>query len=151
MLSLGVRRVIIGTKAAKEPEFMKKLVDRFGPEAIVAGVDAKNGQVAVEGWETLSSRTALSLCLTMKEMGIRHIVYTDISRDGTLTGPNVEATRELTEKTGLDVIASGGVSSMEDLRRLSEAKIRGVIIGKALYEKKICLSEAVEAFEGRSL
>lgn len=87
----------------------------------------------------------------MKEMGIRHIVYTDISRDGTLTGPNVEATRELTEKTGLDVIASGGVSSMEDLRRLSEAKIRGVIIGKALYEKKICLSEAVEAFEGRSL
>ena len=151
MLSLGVRRVIIGTKAAKEPEFMKKLVDRFGPEAIVAGVDAKNGQVAVEGWETLSSRTALSLCLTMKEMGIRHIVYKDISRDGTLTGPNVEATRELTEKTGLDVIASGGVSSMEDLRRLSEAKIRGVIIGKALYEKKICLSEAVEAFEGRSL
>ena len=151
MLSLGVRRVIIGTKAAKEPEFMKKLVDRFGPEAIVAGVDAKNGQVAVEGWETLSSRTALSLCLTMKEMGIRHIVYTDISRDGTLTGPNVEATRELTEKTGLDVIASGGVSSMEDLRRLSEAGIKGSIIGKALYEKKIRLSEAVEAFEGRSL
>ena len=151
MLDLGVSRVIIGTKAAKEPEFMKELVDRFGPEAIVAGVDAKNGQVAVEGWETLSSRTALSLCMTMKEMGIRHIVYTDISRDGTLTGPNVEATRELTQKTGLDVIASGGVSSMEDLRSLSEAGIRGAIIGKALYEKKIRLSEAIEAFEGRSL
>lgn len=151
MLDLGVSRVIIGTKAAKEPEFMKELVDRFGPEAIVAGVDAKNGQVAVEGWETLSSRTALSLCMTMKEMGIRHIVYTDISRDGTLTGPNVEATRELTQKTGLDVIASGGVSSMEDLRSLSEAGIRGAIIGKALYEKKIRLSEAIEVFEGRSL
>ena len=151
MLDLGVSRVIIGTKAAKEPEFMKELVDRFGPEAIVAGVDAKNGQVAVEGWETLSSRTALSLCMTMKEMGIRHIVYTDISRDGTLTGPNVEATRELTQKTGLDVIVSGGVSSMEDLRSLSEAGIRGAIIGKALYEKKIRLSEAIEAFEGRSL
>lgn len=151
MLDLGVRRVIIGTKAAREPEFMKELVERFGPEAIVAGVDAKNGQVALEGWETLSSRTALSLCLTMKEMGIRHIVYTDISRDGTLAGPNVEATRELTQKTGLNIIASGGVSSMEDLERLSQAGIQGAIIGKALYEKKIRLSEAVTLFEGRSL
>ena len=151
MLSLGIRRVIIGTKAVENPEFLKELVSEFGSEAIVAGIDARDGMAATQGWEQTSSVKALDLALLMKDYGIRHIVYTDISRDGTLTGPNVEATRELTEKTGLDVIASGGVSSMEDLRRLSEAKIRGVIIGKALYEKKICLSEAVEAFEGRSL
>ena len=147
MLDLGVSRVIIGTKAAKEPEFMKELVDRFGPEAIVAGVDAKNGQVAVEGWETLSSRTALSLCMTMKEMGIRHIVYTDISRDGMLSGPNVEATRLMTAETGIDIIASGGVSGMEDLENLYREGIQGAIIGKALYEKRVDLKEAVSRFQ----
>ena len=83
----------------------------------------------------------------MKEMGVRHVIYTDISRDGMLTGPNVEATKELAEKTGLDIIASGGVSSMEDLRRLHEAGIQGAIIGKALYEKRISLSEAIKIFE----
>lgn len=147
MLNLGIKRVIIGTRAAKEPEFMRKMVERFGPEAVAAGVDAKYGQVAVDGWETLSSRTALALCLLMKEMGVRHVIYTDISRDGMLTGPNVEATKELAEKTGLDIIASGGVSSMEDLRRLHEAGIQGAIIGKALYEKRISLSEAIKIFE----
>lgn len=126
---------------------MRKMVERFGPEAVAAGVDAKYGQVAVDGWETLSSRTALALCLLMKEMGVRHVIYTDISRDGMLTGPNVEATKELAEKTGLDIIASGGVSSMEDLRRLHEAGIQGAIIGKALYEKRISLSEAIKIFE----
>lgn len=147
MLDLGVKRVIIGTRAAKEPEFMGRMVEQFGPEAIAAGVDAKNGQVAVEGWESLSSQTALDLCLLMKEMGIRHVIYTDISRDGMLTGPNVEATKDLAHQTGLDIIASGGISSMADLQRLHEAGIRGAIIGKALYEKRIVLSEAVKIFQ----
>lgn len=147
MLDLGVRRVIIGTKAAEHPEFLRDMVRTFGEEAIVAGVDAKDGMVAVEGWEKVSSLTASDLCLTMKEYGVRHIVYTDISRDGMLSGPNVEATRKLTEETGLDIIASGGVSCMEDLKCLHEAGIRGAIIGKALYENQIDLAEAVRLYE----
>ena len=147
MLDLGVRRVIIGTKAVEHPEFLRDMVRTFGEEAIVAGVDAKDGMVAVEGWEKVSSLTASDLCLTMKEYGVRHIVYTDISRDGMLSGPNVEATRKLTEETGLDIIASGGVSCMEDLKCLHEAGIRGAIIGKALYENRIDLAEAVRLYE----
>ena len=147
MLDLGVRRVIIGTKAAEHPEFLRDMVRTFGEEAIVAGVDAKDGMVAVEGWEKVSSLTASDLCLTMKEYGVRHIVYTDISRDGMLSGPNVEATRKLTEETGLDIIASGGVSCMEDLKCLHEAGIRGAIIGKALYENRIDLAEDVRLYE----
>ena len=150
MLDLGVRRVIIGTKAAEHPEFLRDMVRTFGEEAIVAGVDAKDGMVAVEGWEKVSSLTASDLCLTMKEYGVRHIVYTDISRDGMLSGPNVEATKTLTKETGLDVIASGGVSSMEDLQALYEAGIKGAIIGKALYENRIDLAEAVRRLEGRN-
>lgn len=148
MLGLGVRRVIIGTKAVEHPEFLRDMVRTFGEEAIVAGVDAKDGMVAVEGWEKVSSLTVRDLCLTMKEYGVRHIVYTDISRDGMLSGPNVEATRKLTEETGLDIIASGGVSCMEDLKCLHEAGIRGAIIGKALYENRIDLAEAVRLYEG---
>ena len=147
MLGLGVRRVIIGTKAVEHPEFLRDIVRTFGEEAIVAGGDAKDGMVAVEGWEKVSSLTARDLCLTMKEYGVRHIVYTDISRDGMLSGPNVEATRKLTEETGLDIIASGGVSCMEDLKCLHEAGIRGAVIGKALYENRIDLAEAVRLYE----
>lgn len=147
MLGLGVRRVIIGTKAAEHPEFLRDMVKEYGEDAIVAGVDARDGMVAVEGWEKVSALTASSLCLTMKEYGVKHIVYTDISRDGMLSGPNVEATRKLTEDTGLDIIASGGVSCMEDLKRLHEAGIRGAIIGKALYENRIDLAEAVRLYE----
>ena len=146
MLDLGVSRCIIGTKAAERPEFIRELVDAFGPERIVAGVDAKEGMVAVDGWERTSEMTASDLSLKMKEYGVQHIVYTDISRDGMLSGPNVTYTKMLTEKTGLDVIASGGVSCMEDLDMLYENGISGVIIGKALYENKIHLTEALKKF-----
>ena len=146
MLDLGVSRCIIGTKAAERPEFIRELVEAFGPERIVAGVDAKEGMVAVDGWERTSEMTASDLCLKMKEYGVQHIVYTDISRDGMLSGPNVTYTKMLTEKTGLDVIASGGVSCMEDLDMLYENRISGVIIGKALYENKIHLTEALKKF-----
>lgn len=147
MLSLGVARVIIGTKAVKQPEFIRDMIEKFGADRVVLGVDAKDGMVAVEGWETVSEITASDLCSRMKEYGIRHIVYTDISRDGMLIGPNVAYTKKLTDETGLDVIASGGMSSMEDLRQLYEAGVQGAIIGKALYEKRIDLSEAVKTFE----
>lgn len=147
MLALGVTRCIIGTRAVERPAFMGELIERFGPDRIVAGVDAKDGMVAVQGWEKTSAVTALDLCLKMKKYGVRHIVYTDISRDGMLTGPNVASTRLLTEETGLDVIASGGVSSTEDLQALADNGIRGAIIGKALYEKRISLPDAIRRFE----
>jgi len=147
MLKLGIFRCIIGTRAVERPEFIRELIQQFGSERIVVGVDARDGMVAVEGWEKTSTLKALDLCLLMKEYGVEHIVYTDISRDGTLTGPNVTYTRELTDKTGLDVIASGGMSCMEDLVRLQEAGIKGAIIGKALYEGKISLPAAVAMFE----
>lgn len=146
MLGLGITRCIIGTRAAERPEFIRELIEEFGAEKIVAGVDAKDGMVAVEGWEKTSDLTAVDLCLKMKEYGVRHIVYTDISRDGMLTGPNVSYTKMLTEKTGLDVIASGGVSCMEDLETLYENGIQGAIIGKALYENRISLPDAVARF-----
>lgn len=147
MLDLGITRCIIGTRAVERPEFIGELIGRFGADRIVVGVDAKNGMVAVEGWEKVSDQSALDLCMKMKEFGVEHIVYTDISRDGTLTGPNVDYTKELTERTGLDIIASGGVSGMDDLIRLNECGIRGAIIGKALYENRISLPEAVARFE----
>lgn len=147
MLELGVGRVIIGTRAAKEPEFIRELTTQFDPERIVAGIDAKDGLVAVEGWEKVSSITALELCLKMKEYGVRHVVYTDISRDGMLSGPNVEATEKLTRETGLNIIASGGVSCIGDLEQLYDKGIKGAIIGKALYEKKLDLREAVDRFQ----
>ena len=147
MLLNGIARVIIGTKAVERPEFMRELVERFGPERIVAGVDAKNGQVAIEGWGKLSDISALDLCLQMKAFGIRHVVYTDIARDGMMSGPNVEYTKHLTRETEMDIIASGGVSSMEDLDTLCREGIKGAIIGKALYEGTVDLEEAVRRYE----
>lgn len=149
MLDLGVKRVIIGTKAVEKPEFLKEMTDTFGSDAIVAGIDGKDGMVAIQGWEQVSAVRAEDLCMQMKAYGIAHIVYTDIARDGMLSGPNVEATKRLTQATGLDVIASGGVSSMEDLERLHQEEVCGAIIGKALYERKVDLAEAVARFERR--
>lgn len=147
MVNLGVRRVIIGTKAVEEPEMIRGLVSDFGAERIVVGVDAKDGMAAVQGWEKTSPFSALDLCLRMKEYGVQHIVYTDISKDGMLAGPNVAHTKKLTRETGMDIIASGGVSSLEDLQCLYDEGIRGAIIGKALYEKRVDLKEAVCRFQ----
>lgn len=146
-----LRRIVSSVSIpVEQPEFLRKMAEKFGAEAIVAGIDAKNGNVAVQGWEQVSSVMALKLAQRMRDYGIKHIVYTDISRDGMLSGPNVEAAKRLTKETGLDVIASGGVSSMEDLQALYEAGIKGAIIGKALYENRIDLSEAVRRLEGRN-
>ncbi len=114
----SMSRVGLGptTVVFENPEFMRELIETFGPERIVLGVDAKDGLVAVEGWEKVSEITASDLCGQMKEYGVRHVVYTDISRDGMLTGPKVEATKALTEATGMDIIASGGMSSMVAMR-----------------------------------
>ncbi len=147
MLSLGITRVIIGTKAVENPAFIREAVNYFGAEKIVIGIDAKNGMVAIEGWEKVSNYNAVALAQQMKEMGVKTIVYTDISKDGMLQGPNVEHTKELVDFTGLEIIASGGVSSLKDLERVKETNVQGAIIGKALYENRIDLKEAIELFE----
>ena len=147
VLELGVYRAIIGTKAVEDPDMLRQAVERFGAEHIVVGIDAKDGMVAVNGWEEVSQVSAMELALQMKEMGVKTIIYTDISRDGMLSGPNVEATKRLSDATGLDVVASGGVSCMEDLRKIHEAGIHGAIMGKSLYEGRIDLAEAVMEFE----
>lgn len=147
VLDLGVYRAIIGTKAVEDPRMLREAVRQFGAEHIAVGIDAKNGLVAVNGWEQVSQVTAMELALLMKDMGVRTIIYTDISRDGMLSGPNVEATKLLSDTSGLDVVASGGVSCMEDLRRIHWSGIHGAIIGKALYENRIDLAEAVKEFE----
>ncbi|MDI9509541.1 MAG: 1-(5-phosphoribosyl)-5-[(5-phosphoribosylamino)methylideneamino]imidazole-4-carboxamide isomerase [Bacillota bacterium] len=146
-LNLGLDRVIIGTKAAIDPGFMKEAVTIFGPDRIVAGIDAKDGIVAVEGWEKLSNYNAVNLALEMKNVGVETIVYTDIAKDGMLQGPNIHYTAEMVAETGLKIIASGGVSSLKDLERLKEINVYGAIIGKALYENKIDLKQAVTMFE----
>lgn len=148
VLDLGVYRAIIGTKAVENPDFIREAIDKFGAEHIVVGIDAKDGYVAIEGWEKLSDKTAVNMALAMKEMGVQTIVYTDISKDGMLTGPNVEQTKLLSDKTGIDIIASGGMSCMEDLENIYNAGIHGAIIGKAIYEKRIVLKDAVAKYEG---
>ena len=147
VLALGVSRVIIGTKAVENPNFIKEAVDKFGADKIGAGVDAKDGLVAIHGWEKVSNIKAVDLCMEMKKLGIKTIIYTDISKDGMLSGPNVYQTKLLSVQTGLDIIASGGVSGLKDLELVDEAGIHGAIIGKALYEKKIDLRQAVAMFE----
>lgn len=146
-LSLGINRVIIGTKAVKDPGFVKEAVAAFGADKIVVGIDAKNGMVAIEGWEKISNYQATSLALEMKKLGIKTIVYTDISKDGMLQGPNIPHTKEMVEATGLNIIASGGITSLKDLEMLKEINVYGAIIGKALYENKLDLKMAINMFE----
>ena len=145
-LDAGVFRVILGTAAVQNPAFLEEMVRKYG-EKIAVGVDIKDGRVAIKGWTEVSEESCFAFCEKLQKIGVKTIICTDISKDGTLTGPNVEYTKLLTEKTGLDVIASGGVSCMDDLARLHECGIKGAIIGQALYEKKISLPDAVARFE----
>jgi len=147
VLKLGADRAIIGTRAVKSPEFIEKLLIKFGPEKIVLGIDARDGMVAIEGWVETSSLTALEFGRNMKDMGVETCVFTDISRDGLLSGPNLKSTREMAEKTGLKIIASGGVSSLDnikDLKLMENFGVVGAIIGKALYDGKLLLTEALD-------
>jgi phosphoribosylformimino-5-aminoimidazole carboxamide ribotide isomerase len=146
-LELGLARVILGTAAVEEPSLVAEAVKRFGAERILVGIDARRGQVATHGWQEVSSLAVTELALRVRELGLKRIVYTDIARDGMLSGVNVEATRELAQCTGLKIIASGGVSSLDDVRRLKEAEasgVEGVIIGQALYSGALDLREAIE-------
>jgi phosphoribosylformimino-5-aminoimidazole carboxamide ribotide isomerase len=146
-LALGVRRVILGTAAVKNPDFVRDAVRAYGGERVVVGVDSKGGRVAVAGWGEVSDVEAGELCVRMRDMGVRTVVYTDIAKDGMMAGPNLTATRKIVELGGLDVVASGGVSSMADLYAVRDIGAAGAIIGKALYRKTIDLKEAVDIFE----
>ncbi|MGR6835307.1 1-(5-phosphoribosyl)-5-[(5-phosphoribosylamino)methylideneamino]imidazole-4-carboxamide isomerase [Syntrophomonas erecta] len=148
VLGAGAARVIIGTRAVNNPDFMKELLDQFGPEKVVLGLDARNGMVALEGWVNTSSLSAVEFGVTMKNMGVKTAIYTDISRDGLLSGPNLSSTRRIAVETGLKVIASGGVSSRQDVIQIKELEplgVTGAIIGKALYDGKLSLEEALQA------
>ena len=142
----GADRVILGTVAVKKPELVEIAVKKYG-EKIAVGIDARDGIVAISGWEEASGVTALDLCLKMKKIGIKTIIYTDISKDGMMSGPNIKATKELIEKTGLNIIASGGVSSKADVEKVKNINASGVIIGKALYNGAINLEEVIKEFE----
>ena len=143
-LSLGARRAILGTVAVQNPALVAEAVERFGAERIVIGIDARDGQVATHGWVRTSDLSAAILGQAMRAQGVVRVVYTDIARDGMLTGVNVEATAALARETGLQVIASGGVASLEDLKRLKAAgNIEGVIIGQALYAGAVSLADAI--------
>jgi phosphoribosylformimino-5-aminoimidazole carboxamide ribotide isomerase len=144
----GVERVILGTVAVTGPDLVRRACAAFGWERVVVGIDARDGFVAVKGWQDLSSRHFLDVARQMHDLGCRRVVFTDTSKDGMLTGPNIQATGKLAEETGLSVIASGGVSSLEDiyaLGHLEQLGVEGVIVGKALYEEKFTLREAILA------
>jgi phosphoribosylformimino-5-aminoimidazole carboxamide ribotide isomerase len=145
-LGLGMDRVILGTVALCQPQIVAQAVERFGAERIVVGIDSQGGKVAVRGWQEVSEVSALALAQAMRAQGVRRVVYTDITRDGMLTGINVGATRRLAEETGLRVIAAGGVASLEDIRALRDIEpcgVEGVIIGQALYTGAISLPDAL--------
>jgi phosphoribosylformimino-5-aminoimidazole carboxamide ribotide isomerase len=146
VLSLGVQRVVIGTAAISDPQMVERCVRVFGPGRIALALDAREGRVATHGWQTVSHVAPISLARQMGALGVEWVIYTDISRDGMLSGVNVAATAALGRETGLHVIASGGVASIEDIHRLKAVEadgVHGVIIGKALYTEEIDLGEAL--------
>lgn len=143
-LDLGITRVIIGTAAFENPELVSEAAAKH-PGRIVVGIDAKDGCVATKGWATVTNAAPVSLALEMKKRGIDTVIYTDISRDGMLTGPSCEGVREMAKKTGINVIASGGMSALRDVESVKQSGAQGVIIGKALYTGAIDLKQAIEA------
>ena len=143
LVSMGIDRVILGTVAVKEPEFLRLACERH-PGRIIAGIDARDGKVAVKGWVETTGQDALGLAGKMKMAGAAGIIYTDIARDGMLSGPNIEATRKMAENAGLPVIASGGISGIEDIKRLLEVGgLWGAITGKAIYSGRLDVAEAI--------
>ncbi|PZX04882.1 1-(5-phosphoribosyl)-5-[(5-phosphoribosylamino)methylideneamino] imidazole-4-carboxamide isomerase [Psychrobacillus insolitus] len=147
-LNNGVTRVIIGSLAISNPELVAELLEEFGGDRIVIGLDAKDGMVATHGWLETSTQSAVEVGQYFASKGAKHVIFTDIATDGTLQGPNLLANKELAEATGLSVIVSGGISSLEDLGEVAklaqETTVRGVITGKALYNNRFTLTEALQ-------
>lgn len=142
-LDLGVGRCILGTIAVKDFDFTARIAQTYGDQ-IAVGVDARDGYVAVNGWKELSREKGVDFCRRLRDAGVRTVIYTDISRDGAGQGTNLELYEELVQIEGLDVTASGGVGSLEELRRLEQMGIRAAILGKALYDGRLDLRTVVE-------
>lgn len=145
-MRLGVRRVIVGTLAITAPDMVAEAVERWGADRIGVGIDAREGRVATHGWTQTTDVDAVELAQRVQALGVQRIVYTDIARDGTMRGPDVAGTRRLAQKTGLRIIASGGVASLNDIKALKSLEplsVEGIIIGQALYTGAIDLAEAI--------
>lgn len=141
-LEVGVGRVILGTVAVKEPEFLEEMVRKYG-EKIAVGVDALDGYVAINGWKEVTDKESFSFCGYLRDIGVKTVIYTDISRDGSLKGTNMEVYRRLGDIEGLDVVASGGISFEEEITALKDM-VSAAILGKAIYSGRMDLKRAVE-------
>lgn len=146
-LSLGVMRVILGTAAVKDPDFLETSVRTYG-DRIAVGVDIKDGKVAVKGWTELSQYDCFEFCERLQALGVKTVICTDISKDGAMAGTNLELYRQLKERFTMDIIASGGVSDIENVIKLTEMDMYGAILGKALYTGSIDLKKAIEIAKG---
>ncbi|QEY22403.1 1-(5-phosphoribosyl)-5-[(5-phosphoribosylamino)methylideneamino]imidazole-4-carboxamide isomerase [Psychrobacillus sp. AK 1817] len=147
-LDNGVSRVIIGSLAISQPELVAELIEEYGGDRIVIGLDAKDGMVATHGWLETSGKSAVEVGQYFASKGAKHVIFTDIATDGTLQGPNLKANKELAEATGLSIIVSGGISSLEDIGAVAElakiSSVSGVITGKALYNNRFTISDALQ-------
>lgn len=144
LLNLNIQRVIIGTLAVKKINLLKEIINKFGSEKILVSIDAKNGKVATSGWKKESDLEVIQFAKKLEKIGLKYILYTDIKRDGMLSSPDFEGLNELKEHTKLNIIASGGVSSLAQLRKLKYLGFYGVIVGQALYQNKFNLKEAIK-------
>ena len=145
VLSKGISRVVLGTVAYEDPDFVQKACLAY-PNKIVVGIDGRNGKVAVKGWTETTALSVIELAKRLSDSGVKTFIYTDIARDGALTGPNLEGITEFANSTKVSVIASGGVSKLDDIKKLKELRcenIIGVIVGKALYDGRITLPESI--------
>ena len=142
-LTAGVDRVVIGTAAVRDPGMVREICRKHGNQRVVVSVDAKDGLVALHGWRETSSVTVLDLAGQMAQIGVARLLYTDITRDGALTGPDLATNARLASETGLAIQASGGVSSLEDIESLLPTGVEGVVVGRALYTGAVSLAEAV--------
>jgi phosphoribosylformimino-5-aminoimidazole carboxamide ribotide isomerase len=147
-LDAGVERVVMGTAAVKKPDLVEAALEAFGAERVALAIDARRGRVRTHGWQEVSELTPTELGRKWAERGIHWVIFTDVTRDGMGGGLNVEGTVALAQTTGLRVIASGGVASLDDVRKSREAGLSGVIIGRALYEGELELRDALEVGEG---
>ncbi len=145
-IDVGVDRIIIGTAAVKDPDFLLEAVSLYG-EHIAVGVDIKDGAVAIKGWTELSEYSCFDFCAKMQDLGVKTVICTDVSKDGMMSGTNLELYRDMAETFDMNIIASGGVSSIDDVKALSKMDIYGAILGKALYTGAIDLCEALSAAE----
>ncbi len=142
-LSAGVSRAVLGTAAITDPQLVASALQRFGGERVAVALDARQGQALLRGWQSESGLQAHEVAQRLAKQGLRTLIYTDVARDGTGAGVNWPAAQQLAQASGLQVIASGGVNSLEDIRQVRQAGLAGVVIGRALYQGRLCLEEAL--------